>query len=59
MRIEIALNDDFVETAIRAIIEGAKSKNGGEGEIGDGKIFVTPLEECIRIRTEERGGSAI
>jgi nitrogen regulatory protein P-II 1 len=50
----IAVNEDFVEKTVRAIIEGGKT-----GEIGDGKIFVLPLEECIRIRTEERGGKAI
>lgn len=50
----IAVNDNFVEPTIKAILEG-----GQTGEIGDGKIFVLPLEECIRIRTEERGGTAI
>jgi nitrogen regulatory protein P-II 1 len=50
----IAVNDTFVEQTIKAIIKGGKT-----GEIGDGKIFVLPLEECIRIRTEERGGTAI
>lgn len=59
MRIEIAVNDEFVEITINAIINAAKSHNGHEGEVGDGKIFVTPLEQCIRIRTEERGTSAI
>lgn len=57
MRLEIAVNDEFVETTINAIIKSAKS--GSEGRVGDGKIFVVPLEECIRIRTEERGGKAI
>jgi nitrogen regulatory protein P-II 1 len=50
----IAVNDTFVEPTIDAILKG-----GQTGEIGDGKIFVLPLEECIRIRTEERGGTAI
>jgi nitrogen regulatory protein P-II 2 len=50
----IAVNDEFAEQTVKAIIAGAKT-----GEIGDGKIFVLPLEECIRIRTEERGGKAI
>ena len=59
MRLEIAVNDDFVEPTIDAIIKAAKSHNGHEGEVGDGKIFVTALEQCIRIRTEERGNSAI
>ena len=54
MRIEIAVNDIFVERTINAIIKGARS-----GEIGDGKIFVLPIEDCIRIRTGDRGGDAI
>ncbi|MGQ1786370.1 MULTISPECIES: P-II family nitrogen regulator [unclassified Saccharicrinis] len=59
MRLEIAVNKEYVEVTIDAIIKAAKSHNGHEGEVGDGKIFVTPLEQCIRIRTEERGSSAI
>ena len=54
IRLEIAVNDSFVEPTIRAITKGAKT-----GEIGDGKIFVLDLKECIRIRTEERGSVAI
>jgi nitrogen regulatory protein P-II 1 len=57
IRIDIAVNEDFVERAIRAIIKGARGNS--EGQIGDGKILVTPLEECIRIRTGERGSGAI
>lgn len=56
IKLEIAVNEAFVEPAIDAIVESARH---GEGEIGDGKIFVTPLDECVRIRTNERGGSAI
>jgi len=56
VRIDIAVNEDFVERACRAILKGARD-NGGT--IGDGKIFITPLEECIRIRTGEKGGEAI
>lgn len=56
VRLDIACNDDFVEPAINAILETAPH---GKGKIGDGKIFVTPLEQCIRIRTRERGGTAI
>ena len=52
--IEIAVNDDFVDKTIAAIIAGAKT-----GNIGDGKIFVSDLGECIRIRTEEKGKDAI
>jgi len=54
VRIEIAVNEDFVKKAISAIIRGAKT-----GNIGDGKIFVINLEQCIRIRTEEEGSEAI
>jgi nitrogen regulatory protein P-II 1 len=56
VRLEIAVNEAFVEPTVNAILEAAKH---GEGSIGDGKIFITPLEEVIRIRTGERGGSAI
>jgi len=59
MRVEIAVNDEFVEVTIDAIIKAARTHNGVGGEVGDGKIFITNLEECIRIRTGERGGSAI
>jgi nitrogen regulatory protein P-II 1 len=54
LRLAIAVNDDFVEKTIEGICEGART-----GNIGDGKIFVLPMEECIRIRTGERGSSAI
>lgn len=54
IRLEIAVNDNFVEPTIRAITKGAQT-----GEMGDGKVFVLPLEECVRIRTSERGGNAI
>jgi len=56
VRLDIACNDAFVEITIDAILGAAKH---GAGQIGDGKIFITNLEECIRIRTEERGGTAI
>ncbi|WP_066631132.1 P-II family nitrogen regulator [Labilibacter marinus] len=59
MRVEVAVNEEYAELTINAIIKAAKSHNGHEGEVGDGKIFVTPLEQCIRIRTEERGSDAI
>jgi nitrogen regulatory protein P-II 2 len=54
VKLEIAVNDDYLEPTIKAITKGA-----GEGEIGDGKIFVFDLKDCIRIRTGERGGEAI
>ena len=59
IRIEIAVNDEFVDVTVDAIIKAARSHNGADGQVGDGKIFITPLEECIRIRTGERGGEAI
>jgi nitrogen regulatory protein P-II 1 len=57
IRIDIAVNEEFVKITVDTIIKAAKS--GDAGSIGDGKIFITNLEECIRIRTEERGGTAI
>ncbi|HHE31427.1 MAG TPA: P-II family nitrogen regulator [Chlorobaculum parvum] len=54
LKLEIAVNDEYVDTTTKAIIKGAKT-----GEIGDGKIFIFDLPECIRIRTEETGSSAI
>ena len=54
IRLEIAVNENFVEPTINAIIKGAKT-----GETGDGKIFVLDMKECIRIRTQERGTTAI
>jgi nitrogen regulatory protein P-II 1 len=57
VRLEIAVNEEFVDVTVNTIINSARS--AGEGAVGDGKIFITNLEECIRIRTGERGGSAI
>ena len=54
IRLDIAVNEDFVEPAITAITKGAHT-----GDVGDGKIFVVDLAECIRISSGERGGSAI
>jgi len=54
VRFEIAVNEDFVEPTINAIIKGART-----GQIGDGKIFVLDLPRCIRIRTGEEGKEAI
>ena len=56
VRLEIAVNEAFVEPTIAAIMSAAKH---GDGVIGDGKIFILPLEQVIRIRTGERGGDAI
>jgi len=57
VKLEIAVNDEFVEPTIQTILKYAKSE--GEGRIGDGKIFVLPLEDVIRVRTGERGREAI
>ena len=54
VRLEIGVNDNYVKPAVDAIVKGART-----GNIGDGKIFVLPLEECIRIRSGETGKVAI
>lgn len=54
VRLEVAVNDEFVDQTIEAIIKGART-----GKIGDGKIFILDLPECIRIRTGEKGKDAI
>ncbi len=54
VRMEIAVNDDFVKRTIEAVIRGART-----GDIGDGKIFVLPLDDCIRIRNGDKGTEAI
>ncbi|MEM9457010.1 MAG: P-II family nitrogen regulator [Myxococcota bacterium] len=56
VRIDIALNEDFVDRAVEAIQGAARH---GKGEHGDGKIFVVSLEQCIRIRTGETGPGAV
>jgi nitrogen regulatory protein P-II 1 len=55
-QITIAVNDPYVEPAIQAILAAARTDAGA---VGDGKVFVMPLEECVRIRTGERGPKAI
>ena len=57
LKLEIAVNDAFVEAAVEAIVHAARS--GDTGQIGDGKIFVLSMDDCVRIRTGERGGQAI
>ena len=57
LKLEIGVNDAFVEAAVEAIVHAARM--GATGQIGDGKIFVLPMEDCVRIRTGERGGQAI
>ena len=54
VKFDLVVSDDRVDTAVKAIIKAAKT-----GKIGDGKIFVTHIEEAIRIRTEERGENAV
>jgi nitrogen regulatory protein P-II 1 len=54
VRVEVAVNEEFVEPTIAAIVKGARTDS-----IGDGKIFILDLPECIRIRTGERGAEAI
>ncbi len=54
LKVELVITDDLVERAVAAIIKGAKT-----GKIGDGKIFVSHVEEAIRIRTEEKGDQAV
>ena len=54
IKIEMVLPDGRVEAAVNAIVKAAKT-----GKIGDGKIFVTPIEEAVRIRTEEKGEQAV
>jgi nitrogen regulatory protein P-II 1 len=57
VRLEMAVNEEFVRPACDAILESARGEENGPA--GSGKIFVTPLEECIRIRTGETGAAAI
>jgi nitrogen regulatory protein P-II 2 len=57
LKVEIAVNDAFVDATIEAIVRSARS--GEAGKVGDGKIFVLPMEECIQIRTGETGMVAI
>lgn len=57
VKLEIAVDDEYVEPTIEAISNAART--GPEGKIGDGKIFILPLEDVIRIRTRERGSDAI
>lgn len=56
VEIKIAVNEDFLDLTIETLLKSARH---GDGQVGDGKIFVTNLEQCIRIRTGERDGDAI
>lgn len=54
IKVEVVLPDDVVQSAVDAIVKAAKT-----GKIGDGKVFVSPVEDALRIRTEERGDKAV
>jgi nitrogen regulatory protein P-II 2 len=57
LKLEIAVNEPFVEATVEAIVHAART--GETGNVGDGKIFVLPMDDCVRIRTGERGVAAI
>ena len=57
VQLQIAVNEHFVEPTVKAIMEAGRTPP--EGRIGDGKILILPLDDCIRIRTGERGPEAI
>ncbi len=66
VQLQVAVNEEFVEPTVAAIMSGGRSSDGNDsegkdrdGQIGDGKIFVLPMDDCIRIRTGERGPAAI
>ena len=54
IKLEIVLGDGLVESAVQAIVKAART-----GKIGDGKVFVSPVEDAVRIRTEEKGAHAV
>ncbi|MGA2661389.1 MAG: P-II family nitrogen regulator [Verrucomicrobiota bacterium] len=54
IKLELVLGDELLENAVASIVKAAKT-----GKIGDGKVFVSPVEEAIRIRTEEKGEAAV
>lgn len=57
VEVKIGVNDEFVDITVDTIVKAAR--HGNDGKVGDGKIFIAPLEECIRISNGERGGAAI
>ena len=59
VRLDIAVNDNFVQPTVTAIVKGARSGDNGAGRVGDGKIFVMPLENTIRVSDGVQGGEAI
>ena len=59
VRLDIAVNDNFVEPTVSAIVKGARSGTGGMGQVGDGKVFVLPLERVVRVSDGQEGSDAI
>ncbi len=59
VRLDIAVNDNFVQPTIDAIVKAARSGPGGKGQVGDGQIFVLPLENVVRVSDGTQGGEAI
>ena len=59
VRLDIAVNDNFVQPTINAILKGARTGTGPKGNVGDGKIFILPLENVVRISDGTMGGEAI
>jgi nitrogen regulatory protein PII len=59
VRLDIAVNENFVQCTIDAIVKGARSGTDGHGRVGDGKIFILPLENVIRVSDGQAGGEAI
>ncbi|MEZ6139680.1 MAG: P-II family nitrogen regulator [Zavarzinella sp.] len=57
VQLQIAVNEDFVEPTVNAIVQAGRT--GTDGRVGDGKIFILPMDDCVRIRTGERGPEAI
>jgi nitrogen regulatory protein P-II 2 len=59
VRLDIAVNDNFVQPTVNAVIKGARSGENGKGQVGDGKLFILPLENVIRISDGVQGSDAI
>jgi nitrogen regulatory protein P-II 1 len=59
VRLDIAVNDNFVQPTVTAIIKGARSGTNGKGQVGDGKVFILPLENILRISDGAQGNEAI
>jgi nitrogen regulatory protein P-II 1 len=59
VRLDVAVNDAFVEPTVQAIVRGARSGKEGRGQVGDGKIFILPMDSCVRISDGATGGDAI